>query len=100
MADSCKTDLKNDYIINQELTSIAGSVSLRCGRLLAVANTALITTKHIVFKDNDKEEKEPDIVKHEKVNTTREKIKDVHSNGDSKNHPLEEIDGFDELLDE
>ena len=64
------------------------------GALLAVANTSLITTKHIVFKDNDKEGKEPIIVEHEKVNTTREKIKDV-----SKNHPLEEIDEFDEHLD-
>ena len=29
-------DLKNDYIINQELSSVTGSRSLRCGRLLAL----------------------------------------------------------------
>ena len=64
-------DLKKDYIINQELSSVAGSLSLRCGRWLAVANTALITTKHIVFKDPDTPPiREPDIVEHAKVETT------------------------------
>ena len=29
-------ELKNDYIINQELSSLAGGLALRCGRLLAV----------------------------------------------------------------
>ena len=47
-------DLNNDYIINQELSSVAGSLSLRCRRLLAVANTALITTKHIVFNNSER----------------------------------------------
>ena len=47
-------ELKNDYIINQELSSLAGGLALQCGRLLALANTALITTKHIKF------EKEPE----------------------------------------
>ena len=40
-------ELKNDYIINQKLSSLAGGLALRFGRLLALANTALITTKHI-----------------------------------------------------
>ena len=80
-------ELEIDYIINQELTSVAGSLSLQCGRWLAVANTALITTKHIVFKDPDKE---PDIVEHAKVETT------MHPSRDSEGYPLEgihEIDG-------
>ena len=57
-------ELKNDYIINSELSSIAGSLALRCGTWLAVANAALITAKHIDFnagKESDKEpSKEPD----------------------------------------
>ena len=43
-------ELKNDYIINQELSSLAGGLALRCGRWLALANAALITTKHIKFE--------------------------------------------------
>ena len=58
-----QNDLKNDYIINSELASFAGKLALRCGTWLAVANAALITTKHIdfnAFKEPDKEPgKEP-----------------------------------------
>ena len=43
-------ELKNDYIINQELSSLAGGLALRCGRWLALANAFLITTKHIKFE--------------------------------------------------
>ena len=43
-------ELKNDYVINQELSSLAGGLALRCGRWLALANAALITTKHIKFE--------------------------------------------------
>ena len=50
-------EVKNDYVINQQLSSIAGGLYLRSGRLLAVASTALITTKHIVL-----DKSEPDIV--------------------------------------
>ena len=46
-------ELKNDYI-NQELSSLSGGLALRCGRWLALAKVALITTKHIKF------EKEPE----------------------------------------
>ena len=66
-------ELKNDYIINSELSAFAGKIALRCGSLLAVANAALITTKHSDFNAGkepafrrfalraDKEpEKEPD----------------------------------------
>ena len=59
-----QNDLKNDCIINSELLSFAGSLTLRCGTWLAVANASLITTKHIYFnadKEPDKElSKEPD----------------------------------------
>ena len=47
--DSFQKELKNDYIINQELSNLADIGALKCGRLLVLANTALITTKHIDF---------------------------------------------------
>ena len=50
--EKLKQELKNDYIINQELSSLAGSLALRCGRWLAIANAALITTKHIQLEQN------------------------------------------------
>ena len=43
-------ELIKDYIINQELSTLAGGLALRFGRFLALANTALITAKHIKFK--------------------------------------------------
>ena len=47
--DALQKELKNDYIINRELSNLAGNAAFKCGRLLAVANEALITTKHIDF---------------------------------------------------
>ena len=47
-------ELNMDYIITQELSTLAGGLALRFGRFLALANTALITAKHIKFeKDYD-----------------------------------------------
>ena len=43
-------ELKNDYIIKHELSSLAGGLALRFGRFLALANAALIPTKHIKFE--------------------------------------------------
>ena len=43
-------ELNKDYIINQELSTLAGGLALRFGRFLALANTALITAKHIKFE--------------------------------------------------
>ena len=45
--EKLQQDLKDDYIINHELSSLAGGIALRCGRWLALANAALITTKHV-----------------------------------------------------
>ena len=42
-------ELQKELIINQELSSLVGGLALRCGRWLALANAALITTKHINF---------------------------------------------------
>ena len=71
-------ELKNDYIINQELSSLAGGLALRCGRWLALANATLITTKHIKFEKDDSPPPTP---------TT-------HPSRDSEGYPLE---GFDEV---
>ena len=47
--EALKNELKNDYVITKELSNISGSLSLRFGRLLAVADVALITAKHVEF---------------------------------------------------
>ena len=47
--DAFQKELKNDYIINQELSNLASNAASKCGRLLALANAALITTKQIDF---------------------------------------------------
>ena len=45
--DAYQKELKDDYIINQELSKLSGSAALKCGRFLAVFIAALIATKHI-----------------------------------------------------
>jgi len=47
--DAYRKELKDDYILNNELSILAGNLALRCGRFLVAANAALITTKHIDF---------------------------------------------------
>ena len=48
-----KNELKNDYIITKELSDLSGSLALRCGRLLAVANSFLITAKRVDFSSEE-----------------------------------------------
>ena len=83
-------ELKNDYIINQELPSLAGGLALRFGRLLAPANTALITTKHITF---EKEHEPTTLIKFEKGDAPL-----THSSRDSKGYPLEGFDEVDKII--
>ena len=83
--EKLQQELKNDYIINQELSYLAGGIALRCGRLLALANAALITTKHIQL---DKPE-QPDLMD---LNATPPPP--THPSRDSEGYPLE---GFDEV---
>ena len=47
--EALKNELKNDYIIRKELSNLSGNLALRCGRLLAVANSFLITAKHVDY---------------------------------------------------
>ena len=47
--EALKNELKNDYLITKELSNLSGNLALKCGRLLAVANSFLITAKHVDF---------------------------------------------------
>ena len=75
--EKLQQDLKNDYIINYELSSLAGGVALRCGRLLALANAVFITTTHVQLE----KEPEPDL-----------KEPATHPSRDKEGYPLEGID--------
>ena len=79
-------ELNSDYIINQELSSLAGGLALRFGRWLALANAALITTKHIKF------EKEP-----EHPSRNNEGYPPTHPSRDSEGYPLDRFDEVDSL---
>ena len=74
--EKLQQDLKNDYIINHELSSLAGGIALSCGRWLALANAALITTKHIQLEA----EPEPDLL-------------DLHNTAPAP-HPSRDIEGY------
>ena len=79
--EKLQQDLKNDYIINHELSSLAGGVALSCGRWLALANAALITTKHVQLET----EPGPDLMD---LNTEPA----THPSINKEGYPLEEID--------
>ena len=75
-------ELNQDYIINQELSTLAGGLALRFGRFLALVNTALTTEKHIKFeKENDYD-----------VSPNTPTL--THPTRDSEGYPLH---GFDEV---
>lgn len=48
--EALQKDLQEDFVINSTLSSAAGNMALRCGRLLAVSNAALITATYIYFE--------------------------------------------------
>ena len=48
-AESMKRDLKKDYLIEKELSTAVGHISLNYGPLLMAVNAALITAKHVDF---------------------------------------------------
>ena len=51
--EALKNELKNDYIITQELSNLTGSIARRCGRWLAVANAFLISSKYVDFTSEE-----------------------------------------------
>ena len=50
--DAYQKELRNDYILNKELSNLAGNLALKCGRFLAAANAVFITTKHIDYNSH------------------------------------------------
>ena len=79
--EKLQQDLKNDYIINHELSSLAGGVALSCGRWLALANAVLITTKHVQLETVP----ETDLMDLHSREPT-------HPSRDKEGYPLEGID--------
>jgi len=67
--DALKNGLKNDYIITKEMSALSGGLALRCGLLLAVANAALITAKHVDFS-NEQIAEQSSVITEELVNNT------------------------------
>ena len=55
IVEAYQKELRNDYIISKELFNLTGNLALKCGRRLALANAALITTKHINFAERTAE---------------------------------------------
>ena len=83
--EKLQQDLKNDYIINHELSSLAGGIALSCGRWVALANAALITTKHVQLEA----EPEPDLMD---LNTAPAPAPAPHPSRDKEGYPLEGLD--------
>ena len=79
--EKLQQDLKKDYIINHQLSTLAGGVALSCGRWLALANAALITTKQVQLETKP----EPDLMD---LNTEPA----THPSRDKEGYPLEGID--------
>ena len=50
--DAMKKELKEDFIINKEMTDFVGSLSLKYGKFLAPISAAMITAKHIDFNSH------------------------------------------------
>jgi len=57
--DAYQKDLRNDYIINKELSNLAGSLALKCGRLLAAATKHVDFNSHLERRDEAKLEEIP-----------------------------------------
>ena len=51
--ESLQNELKNDYIITKGLSYLSGNHALRCGRLFALANSFLISAKHVDFSTKE-----------------------------------------------
>jgi len=47
--EAYQKELRNDYILNKELSNLSGNFYLKFGRGVALANAAMITAKHIDF---------------------------------------------------
>ena len=70
--DAYQKELRNDYILNKELSNLAGNLALKCGRFLAAANAVFITTKHVDYSPQLPEK--------------------IHPSRDEHGYPLEGVD--------
>ena len=86
--EKLQQDRKNDYIINHELSSLSGGIALSCGRWLALANAALITTKHIQL---EAEPEQPDLMDLHSTTTITPAPASLPSR-DKEGYPLEDLD--------
>jgi len=50
--EALKNELKDDFIINKEMSKFAGRAALNFGSSLAIINAAAIIAKHVVFSTN------------------------------------------------
>jgi len=50
--EAYQKELRNDYIMNKELSALAGKLALTCGKALAFSSAAVITAKHIDYGTN------------------------------------------------
>jgi len=57
--EAYQRELRNDFILNIQLSNLAGNLYLKYGRFLAVANVAMITTKHIDYSRQLPEQSHP-----------------------------------------
>ena len=80
--DALQNELKNDYIITKEMSTLSGGLALRCGHLLAVANAFLITAKHIDFT--------------EQLHPSRDKDEQHQPSLDKNGRPLAGVDEVDD----
>ena len=81
--EKLQQDIQNDFIINHELSSLAGGVALSCRRWLALAHAVLITAKHVQLETVP----EPDLMD---LNT--EPAPTTHPSRDKGGYPLEGLD--------
>ena len=58
--EALKNELKNDYIIAKELSLLSGGLALRCGRLIALANSVSISAKHVDFETHQHPSRDSD----------------------------------------
>lgn len=74
--EKLQKDLQHDCIIKSELATLAGNLSLWCGRLLSVASATLITTKHITIKEKEPEKNEEIPIKGKEPEKNEEPVKE------------------------
>jgi len=53
--EAYQKELRSDYIINKELSTLAGKLALTCGKALSAASAGLITAKHSDYGTNVEE---------------------------------------------